>query len=809
MKHIILPMILLLAGVSLRAQCVYISEYLEGSGNNKCIEIYNGSGAALDLAAGGYALEIYANGNAAPTATISLSGTVAPGDVYVLCHTGAVVALLSQADQTSGSLSMNGDDAIALKNSGGTLDVVGQKGFDPGLEWTGTGCVQGTADGTLIRKSALICPSFDGLSAFNPSTEWDCYAMDSFSDIGSHFLASCVLYDLSVTGESCNNGVATGLLDFIAFNPGSTGFSLVVSPDPGGLSGSYLYSDLPLSLTGFTGDNLTPYSFAIADLSTPGCITDTLSGVVFDCPVADELLITQMPPGCAEVNSPLVFEVCAVESSTGKTQPDYAGTISLIPDAGYSGMVSGSLSQMAVNGCATFSVSYDTPEDISFTVDNGFFPSLNTGIIPVRMICPLIVLTTAVINPCGNDSQNEYFGARTGPLAFSVDELVISSIDPAIGNQPNTNFVWSASGTEKGGNPSESCGAIGLQCNRILDINHPLDSPIIHNLLAQLNAQAGCTPALFVAPTGPNLGTLPPHSDVVFFLGAGGNASLPLAPGFDGLGTNLDFSGFCGQGPVYVLFGYHKNPTAAFGFFSNTAGRIYQIGAGGNITSEIVYTNPIGTSEAEIIDSAGVYTAAADCTPLDLFQDILLAAEWLWLEGYSHDPHTVVLNWEVNLSGSSGKFFIEKHDGISAFVPVGEMEITGGKQEPAIYTYTDHGVSGAEKYYRIQFADVNGEISYSRIVEVSPYTAATLSILRAWPNPAEKDFQMEVLNPEEEQEIEIHFSTIAGNSIFFCKFELVKGVNTITFDISEMTRGLYLYRVHAGGNVVTGRLSIQ
>ena len=42
---------------------LFISEYIEGSSFNKAIEIYNGTGASVDLAAGGYILELYSNGS--------------------------------------------------------------------------------------------------------------------------------------------------------------------------------------------------------------------------------------------------------------------------------------------------------------------------------------------------------------------------------------------------------------------------------------------------------------------------------------------------------------------------------------------------------------------------------------------------------------------------------------------------------------------------------------------------------------------------------------------------------------------------
>ena len=41
---------------------LFMSEYIEGSSFNKAIEIYNGTGAPVDLEAGGYTLELYSNG---------------------------------------------------------------------------------------------------------------------------------------------------------------------------------------------------------------------------------------------------------------------------------------------------------------------------------------------------------------------------------------------------------------------------------------------------------------------------------------------------------------------------------------------------------------------------------------------------------------------------------------------------------------------------------------------------------------------------------------------------------------------------
>ena len=94
---------------------IFISEYIEGTSNNKAIEIYNGTGAAVDLSTGGYNLQMYFNGNATAGLTINLTGTVADGDVYVIAHSSASAAILAQADQTNGAGWFNGDDAVVLR----------------------------------------------------------------------------------------------------------------------------------------------------------------------------------------------------------------------------------------------------------------------------------------------------------------------------------------------------------------------------------------------------------------------------------------------------------------------------------------------------------------------------------------------------------------------------------------------------------------------------------------------------------------------------------------------------------------------
>ena len=147
-----------------------ISEYIEGSSNNKAVEIFNGTGASVDLAAGNYDLRVYSNGTNNFT-RIDLTGTIANGDVFVVANSSANAAILAQADQTSGSLSFNGNDPVALAKASNNLDVVGTIGVN----------VTNLADVTKVRLSSVSA----GNTTYTPE-EWTNSAADTVSYLGSH-----------------------------------------------------------------------------------------------------------------------------------------------------------------------------------------------------------------------------------------------------------------------------------------------------------------------------------------------------------------------------------------------------------------------------------------------------------------------------------------------------------------------------------------------------------------------------------------------------------------------------------------------
>ena len=208
---------------------LFFTEYVEGSSFNKAVEIGNGTGAAKNLAAEGYDIQIFYNGNVTPATTIALTGTVAAGDVHVVAHGSANQLILDQTDQTNSNLSFNGDDAVVLRRNGVIIDVIGHIGFDPGTEW-GSGLTS-TTDNTLRRKNSISSGDTNGSDPFDPSAEWDGYATDTFGGLGHHDLGSA-LPPLTVTKTTTNTVL-------VAWPGSETGWSLQATTNPGAGGGGW------------------------------------------------------------------------------------------------------------------------------------------------------------------------------------------------------------------------------------------------------------------------------------------------------------------------------------------------------------------------------------------------------------------------------------------------------------------------------------------------------------------------------------------------------------------------------------------
>lgn len=247
-----------------QATDLFISEYVEGSGNEKFIEIYNGTGASVDLS--DYRLRLYANGAATPTNDVLLSGTLTNGSVIVYQNLGATL----YTGITNTALNFNGDDAVALYKISTTsnVDIFGRIGNDPGAAWTNTTPAYTTVDKTLRRKSSIcggvtVNPTGTGATAFTTlSTEWDIYNIDTVSNLGTHVMSCGPAPILAITPATTNLGTScvgtpTTAVTYTITNSGTVAASGVTVVSSGTNNTDFVVSGLSSTTIAASGGTAT------------------------------------------------------------------------------------------------------------------------------------------------------------------------------------------------------------------------------------------------------------------------------------------------------------------------------------------------------------------------------------------------------------------------------------------------------------------------------------------------------------------------------------------------------------------------
>ena len=161
----------------------FFSEYLEGGSSNKALEIYNPADTPLNLT--GYSVKVYSNGATSVGKTVTLTGTIPAKGTFVLYDTGSIQAIKDKGQLAIGTGNFNGDDAIALYKDAQLLDVIGKIGERPvGGGW-GSGLTS-TLNKTLVRKASINQGDTDATDAFDPAAQWEGYAQDTVTYLGSH-----------------------------------------------------------------------------------------------------------------------------------------------------------------------------------------------------------------------------------------------------------------------------------------------------------------------------------------------------------------------------------------------------------------------------------------------------------------------------------------------------------------------------------------------------------------------------------------------------------------------------------------------
>lgn len=150
---------------------LFISEYVEGSGTNKAIEIANFTGGSIDLSI--YSLKRNLNGGATWGTPLALSGILINGDVFVASNSSdPTILAVTDLSSTADALQFNGNDPVGLFKNDVLIDIVGN--FNGGT-------TDFAKDVTKRRIGTITSPN----TTYTLS-EWIDFAADTYDGLGTH-----------------------------------------------------------------------------------------------------------------------------------------------------------------------------------------------------------------------------------------------------------------------------------------------------------------------------------------------------------------------------------------------------------------------------------------------------------------------------------------------------------------------------------------------------------------------------------------------------------------------------------------------
>jgi predicted extracellular nuclease len=173
----ILGLLILMAGnAQAMINDLFISEYVQGSGYNKAIELYNGNSHTVDLSL--YQLEFHLNGATTANFKLPLSGYLTANTTFVVANSLASSEILIVTDMTRNGIWFDADDVVTLTYQGRIIDSVGQVGNFKHS--------QSTQGNKVMRRSAgATKPDINIQDRINHTNQWQTVDENSFGGLGS------------------------------------------------------------------------------------------------------------------------------------------------------------------------------------------------------------------------------------------------------------------------------------------------------------------------------------------------------------------------------------------------------------------------------------------------------------------------------------------------------------------------------------------------------------------------------------------------------------------------------------------------
>ena len=220
-----------------------------------------------------------------------------------------------------------------------------------------------------------------------------------------------------------------------------------------------------------------------------------------------------------------------------------------------------------------------------------------------------------------------------------------------------------------------------------------------------------------------------------------------------------------------------------------------------------------GTKPAELHVNDLYGAAATDEMYVDDFyfddeMPVIIPVELTSFTGNVNNLGQVVLNWETATEINNHGFEIERRTETSEYRTVGFVEGYGTTTEPRSYSYLDKTAEQGVNYYRLKQVDFDGSYSYSDEVEIEVAGPLTFDLAQNYPNPFNPSTNIKYSVPESGN-IRLSVFNVVGEEVAVLADGFSQaGIYEVTFDASDLSTGVYLYKLQSANSVQTKKMML-
>ena len=156
---------------------------------------------------------------------------------------------------------------------------------------------------------------------------------------------------------------------------------------------------------------------------------------------------------------------------------------------------------------------------------------------------------------------------------------------------------------------------------------------------------------------------------------------------------------------------------------------------------------------------------------------------------------TSQLNWSTVTEINNSHFVVERSKDGKSFARVSDniasKAVNGNSNEQLDYGYTDATPYQGHNYYRLQQHDIDGHMSYSKVVDVY---FGNETIVTLYPNPVNTNLNVDINTPKATV-AKLKITDATGRTVKVVDMQLQAGSNTSLVDMQGLADGMYMISI--------------